>query len=303
MTLSCFVNALIDNNINISDVPKEMDLILDGGAFNGIYMIGGLLYIKELERREKIIIKRISGCSIGSVIGMFYILDKLDIALGICKSSYKLLRTKRKLKHIINADILRDNISECDISNISNRFYITFFDPLKGKQIVKKTYKNREDLINTIMKTIHIPYLSDGSTTHKDGSIDGAFPYIFKKRYKDRKILFFNLQSFDKIKKMIFIKNEKNIFPRLFEGLIETHTFMETQKANSLCSYVDDWDIRDILLFRLREIIYTCIIYMIGFGLHIDYLFPDNWKQNYKVQRYVSIFKNAWTDILIYLTM
>ena len=60
---------------------------------------------------------------------------------------------------------------------------------------------------------------------------------------------------------MIFIKNEKNIFPRLFEGLIETHTFMETQKANSLCSYVDDWDIRDILLFRLREIIYTCIIY------------------------------------------
>ena len=35
-----------------------MDLILDGGAFNGIYMLGGLFYIKELEQREKINIKR-----------------------------------------------------------------------------------------------------------------------------------------------------------------------------------------------------------------------------------------------------
>lgn len=301
MALSCFVNALIDNNI--SDIPKEMDLILDGGAFNGIYMLGGLMYIKELEHREKINIKRISGCSIGSVIGLFYILNKLDVALEICKQSYKLLRSKRKIKYILNADMLRDNINECDVDIISNRFYVTFFDPLKGKQIIKKTYKNKEDLINTIMKTIHIPYLSDGRTTQKDGYIDGAFPYMFKKRYNDRKILFLNLQSVDKIKKMIFIKNEKNIFPRLFEGLIDTHTFMETQKANCLCSYVNDWGVRDILLFRLREIIYTIIIYVFGFGLHIDYLFPENWKQNDKLKRYVSIFKNTWTDILIHLTV
>ena len=74
MTISCFINALIDN-INTNDIPKDIDLILDGGAFNGIYILGGLMYIKELERREKINIKRISGCSIGAVIGIFYILE------------------------------------------------------------------------------------------------------------------------------------------------------------------------------------------------------------------------------------
>lgn len=302
MTIATFVNALIDN-IDKKDIPKEIDLILDGGAFNGIYMLGGTFYLKELERREKIKIKRISGCSIGAVIGIFLILDKLDIALKICRTSYKLLRKKRELKHIINENVLRENIDELDVKSISNRFYITYFDPYKGKQVVKKTYKNKDDLINNIMKTIYIPYLSDGNMTHKDGYVDGAFPYMFKKRYRDRKVLFLNLQSFDKIKKMFFIKNEKNIYPRLFEGLLDTHKFMETKQANNMCSYVDDWTMCDILLFRLREIIYTMIIYIFGLGLHIDWLIPVSWKNDINVKRYIAIFKNLWTDMLIYLTV
>ena len=57
MTISCFVNALIDN-IDKENIPKEIDLILDGGAFNGMYMLGSVFYLKEMERREKIKIKR-----------------------------------------------------------------------------------------------------------------------------------------------------------------------------------------------------------------------------------------------------
>lgn len=302
MTITSFVNALIDNLDNKNN-PNEIDLILDGGAFNGIYMLGGTFYLKEMERREKIEIKRISGCSIGAVIGILFILDKLDVALKICKTSYKLLRKKRELKYIINEKVLRENIDDVDVKSISNKFYITYFDPFKGKQVVKKTYKDKDDLINSIMKTTYIPYLSDGNMTHKDGYIDGAFPYMFKKRYRDRKVLFLNLQSFDKIKKMFFIKNEKNIYPRLFEGLLDTHKFMETRQSNNMCSYVDDWSMRDILLFRLREIIYTMIIYIFGLGLHIDYLVPNTWKHDTYVKRYIAIFKNLWTDMLIYLTV
>ena len=62
---------------------------------------------------------------------------------------------------------------------------MTYFDAFKGKQILKKNYKNNDDIINCILKTVHIPYLSNGSMTYKDGCIDGAFPYMFKKRYKN----------------------------------------------------------------------------------------------------------------------
>ena len=41
MSLTSYINSLIDNVEN--NVPSEIDLILDGGAFNGIYMLGGLL--------------------------------------------------------------------------------------------------------------------------------------------------------------------------------------------------------------------------------------------------------------------
>ena len=70
-----------------------------------------------------------------------------------------------------------------------------------------------------------------------------------------------------------------------------------------MCSYVDDWGLKDILLFRLREIIYTILIYIFSFGLHIDYLIPSSWKNESIVKRYINIFRNLWQDIMIYLTI
>ena len=60
MTLKVFINSLIEN-IPEKNLPEELDLVLDGGAFNGMYMLGGLFYIKELEQREKIKVKRQEG--------------------------------------------------------------------------------------------------------------------------------------------------------------------------------------------------------------------------------------------------
>ena len=62
MALHTFINTLIEN-IPEKHLPPELDLVLDGGAFNGVYMLGGLFYVKELERREKIQVKRVSCCS------------------------------------------------------------------------------------------------------------------------------------------------------------------------------------------------------------------------------------------------
>ncbi len=304
MALNTFINTLIEN-IPEKNLPPEIDLVLDGGAFNGVYMLGGLFYIKELESREKLKIKRVSGCSIGAILGILFLLNKMDISIEICNSSYKYLRRHQDLKKVVVLfkKILNDVVKDEDLAVVNNRFYLTYFDTIKGKQIIKKRYKSKSELIDNIIKSLYVPYLIDRKPTDDDGCIDGAFPYMFKSRENKRKVLFLNLQSFDKIKKMIFIKNEKNIYPRLLEGLMDTHRFFETGKSNNMCSYVNDWNIIDILFFRLREIIYVILFYIFRVGLHIDNLLPDSWKKDTFIQQHISVFKYIWRDIMIYLTI
>jgi hypothetical protein len=304
MALNTFINTLIEN-IPEKNLPPELDLVLDGGAFNGVYMLGGLFYIKELESREKLKIKRVSGCSIGAILGILFLLNKMDISIEICNSSYKYLRRHQDLKKVVVLfkKILNDVVKDEDLGLINNRFYLTYFDTIKGKQIIKKRYKSKSELIDNIIKSLYVPYLIDRKPTDDDGCIDGAFPYMFKSRKNKRKVLFLNLQSFDKIKKMIFIKNEKNIYSRLLEGLMDTHRFFETCKSNNMCSYVNDWNIIDILFFRLREIIYVILFYIFRVGLHIDNLLPDSWKKDTFILQHISVFKYIWRDIMIYLTI
>ena len=272
MTLNTYINSLIEN-INENNLPGEIDLVLDSGAFNGVYMMGALFYIKEIERREKIKINRISGASIGSVLGLLFLLDKLDLTMGIALKGYKILRKSQdltKFKKKLN-ELMINNLKEDDLDKINGKLYITYFDTTKNKQIIKKKYKNCEEVKNTILKSMHVPYLFDRNITDNEGCIDGAFPYIFKqKKRENKKILFVNLQSFDKFINMIYIKKEKNIYSRVFNGILDIHNFFSENKPTKMCSYVNEWGIKDILLFRLREIIYTMIVYILSLGLQIE---------------------------------
>ncbi|MDA7463501.1 patatin-like phospholipase family protein [Candidatus Poseidonia alphae] len=305
MSLNTYVNSLIEN-VNSNNIPKNIDLVLDSGAFNGIYMLGGLIYLRQMRNKNKININRISGSSIGSILGLLFIVDKLDLSIEICNKAFKILRKNQDLKKfkILLEDILDKHITESDLNKINNKLYITYFDLTKGKQILKKKYKNLQELKYSLLKSMHVPYLFDRNITDNEGCVDGSFPHIFKiKSNKSRKILFINLQSIDKIINMIYIKNEKNLYPRLFNGLLEMHNFFSDGKNTNMYSYVNDWSIRDIFLFRLREIVYTLIIYIFSLGLHIDYFIPNKWKQEKIVHKYINIFKNLWRDIIIYLTI
>ena len=43
-----YINNLL-NNLPKRDNPFHIDLVLDGGVFNGSYLIGALYFLKELE--------------------------------------------------------------------------------------------------------------------------------------------------------------------------------------------------------------------------------------------------------------
>ena len=63
--IKTYINKLIENlpdeikeNAR-NKTPIKIDLILDGGIFNGSYLVGALYFIKEMESRKYIKVERI----------------------------------------------------------------------------------------------------------------------------------------------------------------------------------------------------------------------------------------------------
>ena len=77
------VNKLIDelpvNVIEKLKKRKNINLILEGGVFNGSYLIGALYFLKELESRKYIKTRKFSGCSIGAICALFYLMDDIQM--------------------------------------------------------------------------------------------------------------------------------------------------------------------------------------------------------------------------------
>ena len=104
-----YVIKLIENlpdDLKNSTTPLRLDLVLDGGIFNGSYLVGALYFLKEMEKRKYIIVERISGASIGSIVAFLYFIDALDmmpqlydIVKADFKNGYNLPSVKEIKKH------------------------------------------------------------------------------------------------------------------------------------------------------------------------------------------------------------
>ena len=255
----------------IDELPNEMkdekkilnvDLVLDGGVFNGSYLIGALYFLKEMEKRKYIKIKRISGCSIGSLVGFLYFIDRLDLVFDlydniVChfKEKYN-FEIYKELKNMLDCKI-PDDI--CSIVN--NKLFIKYNNIQNGVQKVKCLYKNEDDLINTIIRSSFFPYLIDGNIAHQDKYLDGFNAYFFKPR-SDRKILFLDLCGLDKFTYILNVKNEKTNLYRILSGILDIHIFFTKQSETFMCSYVDEWNYLNKTRHYIRLILEKIICYI-----------------------------------------
>ena len=183
-----YVIKLIENlpdDIKNTKEPIKMDVVLDGGIFNGSYLVGALYFLKEMENRKYIKIERLSGCSVGSIVGFLYFIDSLDLMYTLYdlintefRQTYNLNLIKELKKHLV------DRIPSDICQRVNNRLFITYNNIKKGTKPVKSIYKDVDDIINTIIKSSYIPYLIDGNILYENKSIDGITPFIFKEREK-----------------------------------------------------------------------------------------------------------------------
>ena len=167
-----YVKHLVSNlpdYVTKSTKPTVMDIVLDGGAFNGSYLIGALYFLKEMETCNYINIRRISGCSVGAIIGFVFLIDNLKLSEEI----YNIVMTELKQNHTMT--IVKNLKKYINITNetkilemVNNRLFITYYDTKKEKKIIKSHYKSIDNLFDIITRSAFIPYIVDGNMLYKN---------------------------------------------------------------------------------------------------------------------------------------
>lgn len=276
MIYDTYIDKLLENNPHQGNT-EEMDLVLDTGAFNGIYLYGALLYLSELEKRKTIKIGRVSGASIGAICGMLFIFNRLEAIDEFYEQIRKTIRKEGYLESY--KDVLKkffSNLPDDEFKKLNGRLYINYQCTKTKKQIVIKEYDSNDDVIEKLYKSSFLPFIMNGKL-ETEGYIDGINPYIFEERSKeDKKILYLNLLSISRVKSILNTKYDKNTSCRALTGILETHDFFTNKTPNTLCSYVNDWKIDRIMLFRGRELFCFLVVSLISVMVTILKQIPSN---------------------------
>jgi hypothetical protein len=297
--LQKYINQLVNNIPNqyltklqgTTNKPLKVDIVFEGGVFNGSYQLGFLNYIKQMEKKQFLKVKRVSGCSIGSIMAFLYftnisINDSINFITNIIYKHVK--------KHY-NMDIFNDvfafltkQLPANFLDTINGKLFITYNDISKGKQFVKSTYSSIDELFDVIRRSCYIPYVIDKSIFYNGKYVDGLYPYIFKPK-KNRKIINVNIINLKKVCSLISIKNEKNNIHRVIDGIIDTHTFFSSNYYSNMCSYIDDQTIITQLQNFLLIKFYQLSILFLHYFYVLNKLFKKLIKTNYDIKKMVHI--------------
>ena len=272
-----YVIKLIENlpdDLKNSKTPLRIDLVLDGGIFNGSYLVGALYFLKEMEKRKYIIIERISGSSIGSLVGFLYFIDALDTMPNLYDITKKEFKENYKLPTLKNLrKYLEGRIPDDICEKVNGKLYISYNNVRKCKKTLKTQYKNSDEILDTIIRSCFFPYLIDGNFLYDNKYIDGINPYIFNP-VPDKKILFLELYGYDKIGYLLNVKNEKSNYHRSLSGLLDIHNFYIKQTNTHMCSYVNDWSINYKTFNYTKTLLEKFIVHFIYLVIYFKNIIP-----------------------------
>jgi len=313
------VNKLIDelpeNIIQKLKQNPNLNLILEGGVFNGSYLIGALYFLKEMEERKYINIQKFSGCSIGSICALLYLINEIEMSEILYSEIVKDFKEKYNLQKINSLlENIKERMKPNEYQNLNNRLYICYYNIETCQKEVQYNFKDNDEVIIYIKRSCFLPFFINGNIIHENKYLDGMFPHIFSlqekyelynihKKTKDydlfykkiiinntSKTIYFNLFSLDKLKYLLSIKNESNNHHRIITGILDIHLFFLKENQTQMCSFVEDWTFIDIIKQQLlKYIIEKIIIYQI----YLIYIFKTRLfeSENYKNNLLFKILK------------
>ena len=231
---------------------QEVNLILDGGAVNGIVGVGAVLVINKFEISGVIKIGKISGCSIGSLIGLWYACGcPISTIHYLSKmfNMYKVNKTFRHYKQCVK-EIVYSILPKEDMHKINNRLFIKYYDVINCNEVIVSTFKNRKHVVKCLVRTAHLPYITSRQFILNNKYIDGIYPYIFKTPERN---LFIQLMSLLDPLNLVCVKNETTILPRVIYGANQAILFLENGRS-SVCNIVSSNNYYYKIIFYIRLI-------------------------------------------------
>ena len=101
-------------------------------------------------------------------------------------------------------------------------------------------------------------------------------PYFFKS--KKNKRIYLDVYTLDKLVYAINIKNEKNNYHRLFEGMLDIHKFFIKECNTTMCSDLDHWSLYNYTTYYTYIIIEKITLIFISL---VSYIKASVFKNNY----------------------
>ena len=304
--LKHYIRAL-SVNVKPDLQPRELNLIFDSGAVNGLLGIGAALYLLHLEELNYIKINKISGCSVGSLIAAWYICgcpDSMYSEIETLFAHYKTHKNFFIFKNIVSKVICELFPQEKDIERLNGFLYINYYDTKERKQCVVSNFKDRAHLTTCILRSSHVPFITNPCHKLEGRYVDGIAPYIFKEdkqgndKQSNSKNLFIQLIKFTSPLKSMNIKKDKNIYSRLIKGMVDTNEFF-INGSSGICSYVN-WKTK-INLYTRKKIVYWFLI-LIDIILLLRNSMSESLKETYLYRKLISLCRLIWVKIFNKLT-
>tara|TARA_E500000331_G_scaffold358081_1_gene422584 strand:- start:4060 stop:4959 length:900 start_codon:yes stop_codon:yes gene_type:complete len=270
--------------------PEIYDIVLDSGANNGGYLVGCLLYLKELEKKKYIKIRKISGSSIGSICAFFYMCDHLELYDDIYSNTRNDIINNLSLKK--SAQMLKTffNGQKDDFYLLfNNKLYISYYDIIKKCDIVVNNFKSNKDLYLKLRYSTFLPLFIDGRLS-MNNKTDAGIPHIF---YEDNKVLFINLTTVKKFTTQLNLSTKNSMY-KILHGIIDIHQFYTTGLKTELCSYVNSWTTYEVLIFKLRVLCLYIVKFILSYLIELKTHYETH-NEEYKANLFeyiASIIRN-----------
>jgi len=297
------IKNLIDNHPE-NKKCQIIDLVLESGAANGSYHLGCMMYIYGLEKKNIIKIDRVSGSSIGAIVALYYFTNTLNeffqdyIQLRECfKTNLNLSLLKVLLKKKI------ENIDDKVFNLIKLKLFIVYHSVKEKKQIIKTDFKDKDDLLISILKSSHIPYITDNTFFLEDENdlfFDGGIPYIFPERNNKQKIVYIQINNLRNINGFFSVKKEKNNYGRFLKGALDAHQLFLYKKSGIFCSYINEWNIFDFIFLRLKQLVITIVFFIFIFANYILTIIYPYVTNVVFVQNISTILINIYRDLILF---
>ena len=161
---------------------QKIDLVLDGGAFNGSYLLGVVYFLREMQNQKCLQIDRISCSSISTFIALAHVADCMDLFSTIL---YK--KTRKHFRTYFNLDAFDETFEELrkhlphDIcERMSGKVFMVYNNTKKGRKVIKSKFFSVDDIFETIRRSCFVPFFINGKVNYKNKYIDGFNPHFFK---------------------------------------------------------------------------------------------------------------------------